>query len=485
MTLAGLTWFLGTVSRAAVYLHRGPLVQLVVSHPTGRTHGRIARAFVVGAYLAALAQPYTGANVLTLTVAGGLVVFACHALLARRALVPASAALALAGAFTLTAVNRLENLNRRDLVLVIYDGVVAAVALGLTIDLLRRHRTGAAVRGLVVDLGSISGTVGLRDRLAAALGDPSLVLGYRLADTGALVDDAGQPLNSRPRAPAGVWRGSSATAERSASSCTTLRSPRTGSSSARLLPRHRSRWRTPASRQRRASEARELAESRRRIVESSDRERRRLAQDIHAGPERLLDDAAAHLATAAERNGRNPSDRSSGSSARHRRNCARSLGGSRPPALASGGLMPALVQLAEHSPIPVETKGSAERLPEAVEAALFFVCSEGLANAVKHSHATRVTIEVVRGERDGPGRGRRRRRRRREPQTRRGTRGAHRPRRGAGRNVATRQPGRRRHVPRRRGADASTDQWTRVHGLTKNRVSAARPGTGDQVSRSR
>jgi len=33
MTLAGFTWFIGNLGGAAVYLHRGALVQLVLSYP--------------------------------------------------------------------------------------------------------------------------------------------------------------------------------------------------------------------------------------------------------------------------------------------------------------------------------------------------------------------------------------------------------------------------------------------------------------------
>ncbi len=39
-------------------------------------------------------------------------------------------------------------------------------------------------------------------------------------------------------------------------------------------------------------------------------------------------------------------------------------------------------------------QGEIGRLPDAVEAALYFVCSEALTNAAKHARATRVTIEV-------------------------------------------------------------------------------------------
>jgi hypothetical protein len=36
MSLAGLTWFLGTAFEPALYLHRGPLAHLFLSYPNGR-----------------------------------------------------------------------------------------------------------------------------------------------------------------------------------------------------------------------------------------------------------------------------------------------------------------------------------------------------------------------------------------------------------------------------------------------------------------
>jgi signal transduction histidine kinase len=43
--------------------------------------------------------------------------------------------------------------------------------------------------------------------------------------------------------------------------------------------------------------------------------------------------------------------------------------------------------------------GAVEGLPAAVESALFFVCSEALANVAKHASASRVAVEV--GTADG------------------------------------------------------------------------------------
>ena len=69
--------------------------------------------------------------------------------------------------------------------------------------------------------------------------------------------------------------------------------------------------------------------------------------------------------------------------------------GIRPPLLDTGGLCAALPALAERVPVPVEVTVSIGRLPPAVEAAVFFVCAEGLTNVAKHAGASRVTLTVA------------------------------------------------------------------------------------------
>lgn len=395
LMLTGFVWFLGTVSDAAVYLHRAALVQVVVAYPSGRLGGRLVQAFVVCAYVVVLAEPHVAGDDLTVALAGGLLVFACVAL-TRGRFAPAAAAAALAGAFAFTVANRWAALGERDLALAVYDGVVAGVALGLTFDLLRPRRVEAAVRGLVVDLGSISGTAGLRDRLAKTLGDSSLALGYRLKETGALVDDAGHPLEL-PAAGSGraVTR-----LERNGEEIGVLVHDAAVLSDPELIGPVAAAAQLAMANAELHAEAREsaaeLAASRRRIVESSDRERRRLALELQQGPERLLEDAAAHLALAGTSTDQLAPLQRALAEARHE---LRELAsGIRPAVLSEGGLAPAVAQLAERSPIPVRTQGRIARLPEAVEAALFFVCSEALANAVKHSHAEHVTVELGQGD---------------------------------------------------------------------------------------
>src|SRR3954447_9782520 len=54
MSATGATWFAGNFFSQALYLHRGPLVQLVLGYPSARTRGRVERAAVAAGYGAAL-----------------------------------------------------------------------------------------------------------------------------------------------------------------------------------------------------------------------------------------------------------------------------------------------------------------------------------------------------------------------------------------------------------------------------------------------
>jgi signal transduction histidine kinase len=74
--------------------------------------------------------------------------------------------------------------------------------------------------------------------------------------------------------------------------------------------------------------------------------------------------------------------------------------GIHPAILTEGGLRPALRALARRCAIPVSLDIKvAERLPEPVEIAAYYVVSEALTNTVKHADASAVEVEV--GARDG------------------------------------------------------------------------------------
>jgi signal transduction histidine kinase len=65
--------------------------------------------------------------------------------------------------------------------------------------------------------------------------------------------------------------------------------------------------------------------------------------------------------------------------------------------LADRGLEAALASLADQSALPVTVDAQVgARLPGAVETAAYFVVAEALANAAKHSGASRITVAVTR-----------------------------------------------------------------------------------------
>jgi signal transduction histidine kinase len=140
----------------------------------------------------------------------------------------------------------------------------------------------------------------------------------------------------------------------------------------------------------------ELEQSRRRIVESGDAQRRRLEQELRGGAERRL----VHVGTLFARARTKPAvDGSSIELLENELDEARQelrmfAQGIHPAPLSEGGLMPALTLLADRSSIPIEVRGAIERVPESVEAALFFVCAEALTNVAKHARASHASIEL-------------------------------------------------------------------------------------------
>ena len=409
MNLAGFTWFLGTVAEFALFLHRGPLVHLHLSYPTGRLRTRLVGAVVVAAYVDALVEPLASNGVLTLVLSALVALTAVQVFLgtsgpARRAAAPAlAAALSFAAVLALGAVNRLTGSPPEHAVLWIYDVVIASVTIVLTVDLLRGRWADAVVTSLVVDLGAPADAGTLRTKLAHALGDPSLVIGYRLADGAGYVDDSGRPVEL-PRSGSGsmvtplVDRGEQvAVLVHDDSLVSDPRLVESVAAAARIAVAN------AALQAQARGQASELEASRRRIVEAADAQRLRLERELRLGAERHLEEVAALLAGA--RATAPPHDARAiaaleGELAETRTELEDFARGVRPAALTDGGLMPALARLVERSTIPVQLRGTVGRLAEPVEAALFFVCSEGLANVAKHAGpAAAATIEVRAGRR--------------------------------------------------------------------------------------
>ena len=149
----------------------------------------------------------------------------------------------------------------------------------------------------------------------------------------------------------------------------------------------------------------DLRDSRVRIIELADAERRRLERDLHDGAQQRLVSLSLNLAMARKRleDGDPAADALLASADEEARAALAELRdlarGIHPAVLTERGLAPALEDLANRASMPVEVLAAPEqRLAAPVEAAAYFAVSEALANVAKYAQATRVTVEVaVRG----------------------------------------------------------------------------------------
>lgn len=399
MTVAGLTWFLGTVAQPAVFLHRGPLVHLHLTYPTGRVRSRLAGAVIAAAYVYALVEPLARYDALTIALSGVVALTAGRLFLGSSGPARKAGGPALAAAFAFAAVLAFGAIARQvgwdaDVVLVTYDVVIACVVVGLTLDLFRGRWADAVVTGLVVDLGAAREVGTLRAKLARALGDPSLVVGYRLPETGAFVDDAGRAVELPPAGSGRVTTPIDDGGERVAVLVhdealvadralveSVAAAARIAVANARLQAEVQAR-------------AAELEASRRRIVEAADAQRRRLEQELRQGAERRLENVAALLTDARRAGGGEAIGALETELDEARRELREFAHGVHPAALTDGGLVPALALLAERSALRLDLKGEVGRLPAPLEAALFFVCSEAFSNVVKHAATSAVSVEL-------------------------------------------------------------------------------------------
>jgi signal transduction histidine kinase len=145
----------------------------------------------------------------------------------------------------------------------------------------------------------------------------------------------------------------------------------------------------------------EVEESRARIVTAGYDERKRLERDLHDGAQQRLVAVGLDLrhlqhrlapADTELRAGLDSAVAGLSDAITELRELAR---GVRPAAL-DRGLAPALRELAARTPIDTEVEVTDERFARDVEAAAYFVAAEGLTNAVKHAHGSRVVMRATR-----------------------------------------------------------------------------------------
>lgn len=144
---------------------------------------------------------------------------------------------------------------------------------------------------------------------------------------------------------------------------------------------------------------RALRQSRRRIALAGDRERRRIARDLHDG---LQQHALALGLRAQELQMVRNDPAAVGATARELRNGIVDLlarlrdlvQGIMPAPLVERGVVSAIRTMAGQVPVPldVDVQGTPRRLPAEIESTIYFVVLEAVTNAVKHARAGRISV---------------------------------------------------------------------------------------------
>ena len=317
--------------------------------------------------------------------------------LERRSLAPllgAGAAVLALGALSSATQNAGLDDDVQQLAQLVFIAAFAGLPAAFLIGLVRsRFFAATAVTGLLERFAAEPGSAG--GALAAAVEDPTLTVAYWVPEQEAYVDRDGRPVAVPEDATEIVHRGRriGAVTHGGALEPSVLHAAALALDNERLEVELRARVEA-------------LRRSRARLVETGDRERRRLTRDLHDGAQQRLVSVLIDLELARER-WRSDPDGALELITRAREDAAAAVGdlrdlasGLHPAVLSQRGLDAAVESLAARSPVPVELDVVlAERPPLAVETAAYFVIAEALTNVAKHARAThaRVTIRQESG----------------------------------------------------------------------------------------
>jgi signal transduction histidine kinase len=277
--------------------------------------------------------------------------------------------------------------------------VFASIPIAVLAVLLQRRLARGAVAGLVVELGEPEGRLDLRGALRRALRDPRLELAYWIPARSGYVDADGRPVVL----PATGEERIATVVERNGEPIAALVHDPALRDDAELVDSVCAAAALTLENERLRAEllARlaELQASRARLVEATDTERRRIERDLHDGTQQRLVSIAMALGLAESKLA---NDRPAVQPVLREARDALTLAleelreltqGIRPAILVERGLAAALDDLSRRAALPVQLNVTiAGRLPEQVEAAAYYVASEALANAAKHSHASAVRL---------------------------------------------------------------------------------------------
>jgi signal transduction histidine kinase len=273
--------------------------------------------------------------------------------------------------------------------------------IGFLIGLMRAQMARAAVADLVVELGELPTPARLRTALAAALGDPTLEVVTWSGERHAFVDAAGRVV-AAPAADAG--RSVTILQRAGQPSAILVHDPAVledpglvsavGTAVRLALDNEQLEIQV-------GHQLEEVRASRARVAAAADAARQRIERDIHdATQQRLLGVSLSLEALRGRLDG--------GSAAAAELDAVRGqlsaalvelrelARGIHPAVLTQHGLDAALKALSRRSSVPVDLEVTipSGRLPAALEAAVYFIASSALSNAVAHAAASQVVIRV-------------------------------------------------------------------------------------------
>src|SRR3954451_24229935 len=286
------------------------------------------------------------------------------------------------------------------LLMSLLNAALLTVPAALLWGLLRSRLARGGLPDLFRELGSLRGAR-LEAGFAATLGDPELILAYRVPDQGAYIDGAGKPIElprpdsgrtvepiARDGRELGMLVYDAALDDDPELVGAVAATAAIALDDARLQTESEDRLA-------------ELRASRERLVAASDAERRRLERNLHDGAQQRLVSVALQLRMIQNRARTDPAlaelvklaaDELS-LSLEELRELARGIH----PAVLNHGLKAALDSLASRASVTTTVSfESSAALPEPVELAAYFVACEALANVAKYAQATTASVRVSR-----------------------------------------------------------------------------------------
>ena len=450
MVFTGFAWFaellidaspswLNTIGLAVQAVWIVGLVYLLLSFPSGRLAGRLDRGLLavgviagVGLQLLAMLDgnraglrcPGCANNLLQVVhenhnalgllnlqrLVGAVLIVIIIALLVRRWLRASAAqrhavaAVLAAGCATLAALGATIILDLLGdplgaLPANVYYALMATVPVAVLFVFLQRRLARGMVAGLVVELGAPSASVDLREALARALGDPSLQLAFWFPPEQHYVDGGGAPVKlpdedserrstfvARDGHPIAVLVHDPALEQNAELVASVCAAASLSLENERLQAELRARLA-------------ELQASRSRLVQATDAERRRIERDLHDGTQQRLVSIAMSLGLLETKL---PGQAQAAQSLVRETREALGLAlaelrelthGINPPLLTERGLPVALYELCRRAGLPTRLDLAIDqRLPDQIESAAYFMVSEALTNAAKHSHGSEIQV---------------------------------------------------------------------------------------------